>query len=492
VHDASGPAGINWAVEHSQQVAAIVALNTFYSLIPGAPPNPPEAIRLFSDPNFQRLTEHFAKSPREFRWLYDFQVGGFIRNEDVRQKFVPLFYRQFEAKPSTLEAFLRLNADLTPAVLANTQREPELASFPALVRVAFGELDPYLDPAQGRAIAALFPNAEALTVPGVGHFPQLDAPVEVAQLILTVDRDRRVMKAGDGSGNSGSFAAPRPPAFLQETDPFRALLVSTQRTTNSGEPPAMDMREEPAMDTPPIVSPDEWEAARRQLLVKEKEITRARDALAAERRRMPWMAVEKDYEFDGPNGKASLLDLFDGRRQLIVYRAFFEPGVAGWPEHACVGCSMVADQVAHPAHLNTRDTTLVFASRAPQSDIERVKARMGWEEIPWYTMTDDFDVDFGVDEYHGTNAFIRDGDRVFRTYFINARGDEAMGSTWSYLDITALGRQENWEDSPKGYPQTPPYEWWIWHDEPPETESDRPGLVQLRAAQEYAASQGAT
>jgi predicted dithiol-disulfide oxidoreductase (DUF899 family) len=127
---------------------------------------------------------------------------------------------------------------------------------------------------------------------------------------------------------------------------------------------------------------------------------------------------------------------------------------------------MVADQVAHVAHLNARDTTLVFASRAPQTDIERLKKRMGWEMLPWYTMTDDFDRDFGVDEWHGTNAFIRDGDRVFRTYFVNARGDEAMGSTWSYLDITALGRQEEWEDSPEGYPQTPPYQWWTWHDEP--------------------------
>ena len=168
------------------------------------------------------------------------------------------------------------------------------------------------------------------------------------------------------------------------------------------------------MDTPPIVSAQEWEAARQQLLVKEKELTRARDALAAQRRRMPWLAVEKHYEFDGPDGTASLLDLFEGRRQLIVYRAFFEPGVHGWPEHACPGCSMVADQVAHVAHLNARDTTLVFASRAPQADIERVKARMGWE-MPWYTITDDFDADFGVDEWHGTNAFIRDGDRVFRT-----------------------------------------------------------------------------
>ena len=136
----------------------------------------------------------------------------------------------------------------------------------------------------------------------------------------------------------------------------------------------------------------------------------------------------------------------------------------GWPDHACPGCSLVADQVAHLAHLNARNTTLVFASRAPQPDIERVKARMGWT-MPWYTMTDGFDVDFGVDEWHGTNAFIRDGDRVFRTYFVNSRGDEAMGSTWSYLDITALGRQEDWEDSPEGYPQTPPYAWWNWHDE---------------------------
>src|SRR4029450_12790464 len=271
-------------------------------------------------------------------------------------------------------------------------------------------------------------------------------------------------------------------------------------------------RRRETIKTSPIVSPQEWEAARQQLLVKEKGLTRARDALAAERRRMPWMAVKKNYEFEGPKGKASLLDLFDGRRQLIVYRAFFEPGVKGWPEHACIGCSMVADQVAqpphpnvrnntllfvtraffepgvkgwpehacigcsmvadqvaHPAHLNARNTALVFVSRAPQKDIERLKARMGWQLIPWYTMTDQFDTDFGVDEWHGTNAFIRDGDSVFRTYFINNRGDEAMGSTWSYLDITALGRQEDWEDSPEGYPQTPPSEWWIWHDEP-----DRP------------------
>jgi predicted dithiol-disulfide oxidoreductase (DUF899 family) len=221
------------------------------------------------------------------------------------------------------------------------------------------------------------------------------------------------------------------------------------------------------MNMPPVVSPEEWNAAREELLVKEKELTRARDALAAERRRMPRMAVEKDYRFDGPNGTVGLPDLFDGRRQLIVYRFFFEPGVAGWPEVGCPGCSFVADQVAHPAHLNARDTTLAFVSRAPHSEIERLKAQMGWELIPWYTLTDEFDADFGVEDWHGTNAFFRDGDKIFRTYFINDRGDEPMGGTWSYLDITALGRQEEWEDSPEGYPQTPPYKWWHRHDEYP-------------------------
>ena len=164
------------------------------------------------------------------------------------------------------------------------------------------------------------------------------------------------------------------------------------------------------MDTPPIVSAQEWDKAWQELLVKEKALTRARDQLAAERRRMPWLAVDKAYEFEGPKGRATLLDLFEGRRQLIVYRAFFEPDVFGWPDHACVGCSMVADHVGHLAHLNARDTTLVFVSRAPQPDIDRLKARMGWE-MPWFTMTDSFDADFGVDEWHGTNAFVRDGDR---------------------------------------------------------------------------------
>jgi predicted dithiol-disulfide oxidoreductase (DUF899 family) len=219
------------------------------------------------------------------------------------------------------------------------------------------------------------------------------------------------------------------------------------------------------MKTPSVVSPEQWEQARQQLLIKEKELTHARDAMAAARRRMPWQAIEKEYVFEGPAGKVSLLDLFEGRPQLVLYRAFFEPGVFGWPDHACRGCSLGADQVSHLAHLNVRDTTLAYASRAPQADIQRLKTRMEWE-MPWYTITDSFDIDFGVDQWHGHNVFFRDSDnRIFRTYFINNRGDEAMGSTWSYLDLTPLGRQEQWEDSPEGYPQTVPYKWWNWHDE---------------------------
>ena len=155
---------------------------------------------------------------------------------------------------------------------------------------------------------------------------------------------------------------------------------------------------------------------------------------------MPWLAVEKTYQFEGPEGTVSLLDLFDGRRQLIVYRAFLDPGVHGWPDHGCVGCSLMADHIGNLAHLHARDTTLVYASRGSQADISRIKQRMGWSH-PWYTIvpTADaaFDVDFGVDEWHGTNAFIREGDQVYRTYFIDSRGDEVFDNTFHFLDMPA-------------------------------------------------------
>ncbi|SDE69207.1 DUF899 family protein [Terriglobus roseus] len=219
------------------------------------------------------------------------------------------------------------------------------------------------------------------------------------------------------------------------------------------------------MKKPAVVSAEEWQNAWQEMLVKEKEFTRSRDALAAARRRMPWFAVEKEYVFEGPQGKVSLLDLFDGQRQLVLYRAFYDSNVYGWPEHACVGCSMGADQVSNLLHLHARDTSLVYASRGSQENIATLKQRMGWDAIPWFTITDDFDKDFGVDEWHGHNVFFRDEhDKIFRTYWVNSRGDEAMGNVWSYLDVTPLGRQELWEDSPEGYPQTEPYKWWRWHD----------------------------
>ena len=137
------------------------------------------------------------------------------------------------------------------------------------------------------------------------------------------------------------------------------------------------------MQNPPIVPAAEWQAALDEMLVKEKEFTRARDRLAALRRRMPWTPVEKDYRFEGPEGTATLLDLFAGRRQLIVYRAFLDPGVDDWPEHGCVGCSLMADHIGNLAHLNARDTTLVYVSRGSQDDIARIKTRMGWAH-PWY------------------------------------------------------------------------------------------------------------
>ena len=221
----------------------------------------------------------------------------------------------------------------------------------------------------------------------------------------------------------------------------------------------------------PVVSPEEWKAAREEMLVKEKEYMRAGDALAAERRRMPWMAVEKDYRFEGPDGVGEPRGPVRwpppaGRLPRLLRAGGHHLRVEGgsYPERACVGCSMVADQVAHPAHLSGRDTSLAFVSRAPQAEIQGLQKRHGWEHIPWYELTDDFDKDFDVDEWHGTNAFIREGDEIFRTYWIDARGDERMGSTWTYLDITALGRQEEWEDSPEGYPQTEPYGWWNYHD----------------------------
>jgi predicted dithiol-disulfide oxidoreductase (DUF899 family) len=219
------------------------------------------------------------------------------------------------------------------------------------------------------------------------------------------------------------------------------------------------------MQLPEVVSADEWQAARDELLVKEKQATRAHDALAAERRRLPMIRVERDYVFEGPDGNAGLADLFEGRRQLIVYHFMYEPGAPGWPSAGCDGCSMFVDNVGHLAHLHARDTSFALVSRAPLEKLEAYKRRMGWT-IPWFSLAgNSFSVDFGVGTGFGLNVFLREGDSIFRTYFMSGRGVDALGSNWSFLDLTPLGRQETWEDSPPGYPQTVPYEWWQRHDE---------------------------
>lgn len=216
---------------------------------------------------------------------------------------------------------------------------------------------------------------------------------------------------------------------------------------------------------PEVVSAGEWRESFEAMLAKEKALTVARDELSAERRRMPMTRVDADYRFIGPQGEVSLLNLFEGRRQLMIYRFFYAEDVEGWPDAGCTGCSHFADSVTHHAHLNARDTTFAFASAAPQELLEAYRERMGWD-APWYTVVgDDFSRDFDVAERFGLNVFLRDGDEVYRTYFVNGRGVEQLGHTMTLLDLTPLGRQENWEDAPAGRPQGEPYIWWKRHDE---------------------------
>lgn len=153
-------------------------------------------------------------------------------------------------------------------------------------------------------------------------------------------------------------------------------------------------------------------------------------------------------------------DLFDDRRQLIVYHHMLKAG----DESPCAGCCMFTDNIGHLAHLHARDTRLLLVSRAPQDEIAAFSRRLGWS-IPWFTTGDDFNFDFGVTDGFGLNVFLRDGDRVFHSYFTTGRGVEALGSNWTFLDLTPLGRQENWKDSPAGRPQGEPYAWWRLHDE---------------------------
>jgi predicted dithiol-disulfide oxidoreductase (DUF899 family) len=234
------------------------------------------------------------------------------------------------------------------------------------------------------------------------------------------------------------------------------------------------------INTPEIVSRDKWLAARKRLLVKEKELTHARDALNASRRRLPMVEIDKEYVFEGPSGKARLIDMFDSRRQLIVYHFMFHPD---W-EEGCPMCTAWTDErsAGELSHLHSRDTSFVLVSRAPIDKIKAYKALKRWT-IPWYSSYgSDFNYDFHVTldnsvtpvvynyqtqaehrkkgaEYYfkdeqpielpGMSCFLRDGNRIFQTYSTYGRGGESVGGAYYFLDLTALGRQEEWEE-PKG------------------------------------------
>jgi predicted dithiol-disulfide oxidoreductase (DUF899 family) len=218
------------------------------------------------------------------------------------------------------------------------------------------------------------------------------------------------------------------------------------------------------MIRPQVVSEQEWQAARDALLIKEKEYTRALDALAAQRRRLPMVRLDPGkYTFTAPDGSpASLTDLFEGQHQLVIYHFMLEPG----QDWMCGGCATLTDNFDNKAqaHLNARDTRLILMARAPQSEIEAARQRFGWR-VPWYSSHGStFNDDLGL-EYFGLSVLLRDGDEVFRTYFTTARGVDRLRLDFNLLDLTPYGRQEEWEDSPDGWPQTPTMAWLRLRDE---------------------------
>ena len=214
------------------------------------------------------------------------------------------------------------------------------------------------------------------------------------------------------------------------------------------------------MNLPQVVSQQEWQQARNALLVKEKAHTKAMDALNAERRRLPMVKIDKEYVFDGPDGRSTLLELFDGHRQLIIYHVML---YAGDP-HRCPGCSMLLDGLPHPAHLAARSTRLVAVAPATLAEIEEYRARMGWD-IPFFSSHGNgFTEDLELGMNYGISVFLRDGENVYRTYYTTGRGGDQLNATLPWLDLTPLGRQENWE-LPQGRGSDVPSSWWRLHDE---------------------------
>jgi predicted dithiol-disulfide oxidoreductase (DUF899 family) len=210
---------------------------------------------------------------------------------------------------------------------------------------------------------------------------------------------------------------------------------------------------------PPIVTRAEWDKARGDLLAREKELTRLKDSVSAARRCLPMVEITEPYTFDAATGSATLLDLFDGRTQLIVQHFMFGPD---W-EQGCDGCSMMADHIGPLSHLHAKDTSFVLVSRAPLAKLLAFRERMGWK-LPWVSSEGStFNQDFGAtvdgDEIHSVSVFLRDGDSVFHTWQTFNRGEEPFMVVFDLLDLTPYGRQETWEESPDGWPQKPPYEW---------------------------------
>ncbi len=216
------------------------------------------------------------------------------------------------------------------------------------------------------------------------------------------------------------------------------------------------------MQLPQIVSPDEWQVAHAALLAREKAATRARDALAAERRRQPMVRFDPSHRFEGVDGEVGLLDLFEGRRQLIVYHFMHTPGA-----EPCTGCMTYVGNLGHPALLALRDTTMAIVSQKPLAELDGLGRQLGWRH-PRYTSRGTFEQEAGAGKAgggFGLSVFVRDGEEVYRTYFTRGRGVEALGTSWELLDLTPFGRQETREDSPAGRPQGEPYHWWHRVDE---------------------------
>jgi predicted dithiol-disulfide oxidoreductase (DUF899 family) len=216
---------------------------------------------------------------------------------------------------------------------------------------------------------------------------------------------------------------------------------------------------------------DGWREARAALLYKEKQLTKLQDELAAERRRLPHVRIDRPYSFDGPTGPISLAQLFEGRPQLLLYHFMFAPSVTGWPDAGCRGCSMFVDSIGQftRTHLANRDVSFAAVSLAPIENIERYRRRMNWD-ITWVSASNnsfnqDFELTTSEGERHGISVFLQEDDAIYWTYFTSARGLEKIGTIWSFLDLVPYGRQESWEESPTGTPQSPPYQWWRRHDE---------------------------